>query len=139
MAKLPDGRCRRGFDLVPPQELSLRRQKSFHDKGHLRGRYCLGVGKPAPINCSLLRVGAALRKKSWGAGEKRYPPSSDQHCNPAGSLPRAPISVSCSSARRATSTASSRAPGRPCGEILTLGTRSCVGKNRPSVGNSALL
>src|SRR6266516_3782023 len=24
---------------------------------------------------------AALRKKSWGAGEKRYPPSSDQHCN----------------------------------------------------------
>src|SRR6266567_7684580 len=27
------------------------------------------------------RVGAALRKKSWGAGEKRYPPSSDQHCN----------------------------------------------------------
>ena len=49
--------------------------------GHLRGRYCLGVGKPAPINCSLLRVGAALRKKSWGAGEKRYPPSSDQHCN----------------------------------------------------------
>src|SRR6266516_3252953 len=68
MAKLPDGRCRRGFDLVPPQELSLRRQKSFHDKGHLRGRYCLGVGKPAPINCSLLRVGAAL-----GAGEKRYP------------------------------------------------------------------
>src|SRR6266496_2831789 len=66
MAKLPGGRCRRGFDLVPPQESSLRRQKSFHDKGHLRGRYCLGVGKPAPINCSLLRVGAALRKKSWG-------------------------------------------------------------------------
>src|SRR6266516_4166079 len=43
---------------------------------HFTGRYCLGVGKPAPINCSLLRVGAAL-----GAGEKRYPPSSDQHCN----------------------------------------------------------
>src|SRR6266516_6210002 len=34
MAKLPDGRCRRGFVLIPPQELSLRRQKSFHDKGH---------------------------------------------------------------------------------------------------------
>src|SRR6266536_725187 len=66
MAKLPDGRCRRGFDLVPPQELSLRRQKSFHDKGH-RGRYCLGVGKPAPINCSLLRVGGPLFERSHGA------------------------------------------------------------------------
>src|SRR6266700_39179 len=34
MAKLSDGRCRRGFVLIPPQELSLRRQKSIHDKGH---------------------------------------------------------------------------------------------------------
>src|SRR6266480_66403 len=81
MAKVGWPVSARGFVLVLPQKLSSAPAKNFHDKGHLRGRYCLGVGKPAPINCSLLRVGAALRKKSWGAGEKRYPPSSDQHCN----------------------------------------------------------
>src|SRR5207247_1539919 len=69
MAKLPGGRCRRGFVLIPPQELSLRRQKSFHDKGHLGFELGLAYG---PASNSLRRAALEARAAAHSHPGGRY-------------------------------------------------------------------
>src|SRR6266536_1283998 len=65
MAKLPDGRCRRGFDLVPPQELSLRRQKAFTIKDTIR--------MPKPPGARVVNASSQARESN-NRGEKPPPP-----------------------------------------------------------------
>src|SRR6266516_4659573 len=66
MAKVGWPMSARGFVLVLPQKLSSAPAKNFHDRGHLRGRTLAALGNLPPINCSLLKVGAARRKLSSG-------------------------------------------------------------------------